>query len=397
MQKFRTMYLFPVSLIILEIAIFLSNDMYLPSMPSIAHDLGLSKQEVQYTLTLWFLGSSSLQLFLGPVSDRFGRRSMVILGGVVYVASSYICALANDYSIFLIARFIQGATICAVLVAGGAAIHESCSTKMAIKIFSFINAVTILAPAFGPLFGALIIQFANWRFIFYILTFLGVIGTVLILLFMPETNNAKHAIHFRRISGDYLKIIKNKEYMLPSISYCLLLSIFFLWMFEAPFIMLETYQLSGLYYGVSQTMIFGCFFIGAELTRYILNRHTLNRLINISLLITIIGTVAFAFVAKFINAINAATASLMVISLGASMLFAPLSRLAMEASKVPMGCRYAIFSTLIGLFGALSGWLISLITVHDLSSVAVLIVICVALAIICLLKTKIPVLFTDES
>lgn len=395
MKNFRTIYLFPISLIILEIAIFLSNDMYLPSMPSIAQDLGLTKQQVQYTLTLWFLGSSSLQLFLGPISDRYGRRVMVILGGIVYIAASYVCAVSTNFAVFLLARFIQGATICAVLVAGGAAIHESCSTKMAIKIFSFINAVTILAPAFGPLIGALIIQFAHWRYIFYILTFLGILGTFLNMLFMPETNQIKHAIHFKRISNEYIKILRNKEYMLPSISYCLLISIFFLWMFEAPFIMLETYKLSGLYYGISQTLIFSCFFAGAELTRYILNRHTLKKLLNVALLITILGTLAFAYVAKFTNSINGATLTLMIISLGASMLFAPLNRIAMEASSAPMGCRFAIYSTLIGLFGALSGWLISLITVHDLASVAVLIVICVALAIICLLKTKVPVLLNE--
>lgn len=222
-------------------------------------------------------------------------------------------------------------------------------------------------------------------------------GTGMNFLFMPETNINRHPIHIKRIVKDYKSILRNKEYMLPSISYCLLISIFFLWMFEAPFLMLETYGLSAMYYGISQALVFACFFVGAELTRYILNRHTLKKLLNVALLFTISGTIGFAMVTKFNGSMNAITVCLMVISIGASMLFAPLNRIAVESSTAPMGCRVAVYSTLISLFGAVSGWLVSMIHIHTLSSIAILIVLCVALAIIFLLKTKMPILLNDPN
>lgn len=393
MKNLIRIYLFPISLIALEIAIFLSNDMYLPSMPRIAQDLGLTQRQVQFTLTFWFLGSSSLQLFLGPISDRYGRKVVILTGGIVYILSSFVCAIAQSLSLLLLARFIQGTTICAITVAGGASIHESFNTKMAIKIFSFINAVTILAPAFGPLFGALVVEFAGWRDIFFILTGLGIFATTLAILFIPETNKTRHSIHVKRIFGDYKSLLFNKEFMLPNISYCLLFSIFFLWMFEAPFLMIEYYGVSNLYYGVSQVLIFACFFIGAQLNKHILNKHNLKILLNIAIVITIIGTVGFALLAKFTQFMGGIIFCMMVISTGTSMLFAPLGRISIEASTAPMGCRLAIASTSISLFGAFTGWLVSLISVHSFVSIAILIVTCVAIAIVFLLKTKLPVLF----
>ncbi len=388
MQKKQSLWLFPFALIFLEIAVFLSNDMYLPSMPAIAHDLSFTQEQTQYTLTLWFLGSGSLQLLLGPISDRFGRRSLVVIGGIVYVISSVVCAVATTLPILLIARFIQGSTICAVLVAGGAAVHELFNTKMAIKIFAVINAVTILAPAFGPLVGAIIVQFASWRYIFWLLAIMGTFATISILLYMPESNLVKHRMHFKTIFKDYVKLFCNKEYMLPNIGYCLLISIFFLWMFEAPFLMIETYGFSNLYYGISQTFIFSCFFIGAKGTDWMLDRFTVRKLINTAIIITGAGAVLFAITAKLFDSMWFSIVCMMVISTGASMLFAPLNRIAIEASSVPMGRRLAISSSLVSLFGALAGWLVTLISIHALTSIAAMIVGCIALAVVVLLMTN---------
>ncbi len=85
----------------------------------------------------------------------------------------------------------------------------------------------------------------------------------------------------------------------------------------------------------------------------------------------------------------------MFVSTGSSMLFGPLNRLAIEASKQPMGRRTAVFSTILSLFGALCGWILTLITVNNLVSLAVLIIICTSCATIILLFTKVPLIDSD--
>lgn len=390
MHEHKKIFLFPFFLILLEIAVFLSNDMYLPSMPAIAIDLSLSQEQVQNTLTFWFLGASSLQFILGPISDSYGRRNVILFGGTFYVLSSALCAIATTLPILLFARFVQGSTICSVLVAGYAAIHELFDTKKAIKILAFMSAVTILAPAFGPLIGALIVQFASWRYIFWLLFVLGLISTVLLFLYMPESNKNKHKLRYRQIALDYVKILKNKEFILPTISYCLLVTIFFLWMFTSPFFMIEIYKKSSMFYGLSQAFIFGGFFVGAKLTDWMLERYSLQSLIRTATAVALIGTILFAATAKLYDDMILGIICMMIISIGTSMLFAPINRIAIEACSQPMGRRTAVFSTIISLFGALTGWLLNFIMVHSLTTVATLIIICMALATVALLSTKVP-------
>src|SRR5579862_2548418 len=101
-------FLFPMLLVIYEIATYLSNDMYLPAVPEMMRDLSLNTAQVQLTLTLWFLGLASMPLMIGVVSDRFGRRPVLLIGGIIYIFANAICALTTDYFILLVLRFIQG-------------------------------------------------------------------------------------------------------------------------------------------------------------------------------------------------------------------------------------------------------------------------------------------------
>src|SRR3990167_5344961 len=161
--------LFPVLLALYEICTYLSNDAYLPALPHIAHDLFTTNHLVQLTLTTWFMGSASMQLFLGPISDKIGRRPVLLFGGLVFITVTIGCAVSQNIYWLLILRFIQGATITSMIVAGYATIHELFDRDKAIHTLSMMASITVLAPSFGPLFGALILQFGSWRVIFAIL------------------------------------------------------------------------------------------------------------------------------------------------------------------------------------------------------------------------------------
>ena len=96
--------LFPLLLVLYEIATYLSNDMYLPALPDMMRDLGLSTKQAQWTLTTWFVGSAALPLVLGVVSDRYGRRPVLLIGGLIYILSTMVCAIATSSHGLLIAR-----------------------------------------------------------------------------------------------------------------------------------------------------------------------------------------------------------------------------------------------------------------------------------------------------
>lgn len=387
MKELKHIKLVPFLIVFYEIALFLSNDMYLPSMPAIAYDLNLTQDQVQSTLTVWFLGAGCLQLILGPISDRFGRKNVLLFGAMMFVVSSAACAMATTLDVMLWARFFQG-TALGSLVAAYAAIHELYSTKRAIKIIALMGAISILAPAFGPLFGAMLVQFATWHYIFWLFVVMGIISVVLLAIFLPESNSQKHSMHLKVVSRDFINIFVNKNFILPNLSYCCLVAVFFFWMFESPFIIIQLYQKSTLYYGIAQAVIFSCFFVGAELVKVLLRKHTVRNLIRISMLIAIIGSMLFLCAATYWPSMLVAIVAMMVISLGTSMVFGPINRVAIEACSQPMGRRTAVFSTTISLAGAACGWILSLIQTKTLLSVGILIVISMLFATLLLLPVN---------
>src|SRR3990167_7241650 len=117
-----TRLVFPLLLIASEMLIYFSNDMYLPALPEIMRALKANLSEVQLTTAAWFLGSALFQLFIGPLSDRFGRRPILIAGMMLFVLSTLLCGAAPNILTLIVARFIQASTVCFIVVAGYAAI-----------------------------------------------------------------------------------------------------------------------------------------------------------------------------------------------------------------------------------------------------------------------------------
>lgn len=125
---------FPWLLVLYEVLIYLSMDAYMPAFPMIADDFHASANIVQLTATAWMFGALSVQLLFGPLSDRYGRRPILLLSGVIYIVSTTFCMMATNIHFLLVARFFQGSAMPAMYIAGYAAINEYFDSNQAIKI-----------------------------------------------------------------------------------------------------------------------------------------------------------------------------------------------------------------------------------------------------------------------
>ncbi len=359
----KILAIFPFILIFYEITNYLANDMYLPALPSIVSDLKISAHNAQMTLTAWFLGTASLQLILGPVSDRIGRRPVLIGGGIVFVTSTIICAMTPNISILLLARFFQGCSVCTIGTAGYSSIHESFDQRKAIHILAIMGSITVLAPAFGPLAGGLILNFLNWRWIFGILAIWALFAFFILWIWMPESNpkEKRQLLNWRLIARNYRSIFLNPRFTFNTLIFCFTFVGIIAWIAAGPFLVIDKFKLNTITFGIFQVMVFGSLIMGAQVVKYAIKTINANSLINLGLAISLVGSVlAFLSAFAFPHFLFGFVITLMIFTFGSSLVFGPSQRIAIESCIEPMGAKMAIFSSLMSLFGFIGGLLVSL-------------------------------------
>lgn len=376
-NKKNNFILFPLLLVLYELAVYLTNDAYLPALPAIAYDLATNNNLTQLTLTAWFIGSASLQPILGPVADRYGRRCVLLIGGVVFIIATLVCATPNNIVVLLGARFFQGATIPSMITAGYATIHELFEHKRAISTLAWMFSITVLAPAFGPLFGAIILEFVNWRWIFGVLAIWGIITLIAMFFKMPETSPYQHKnpIKLNAIILQYKNILLNRAYVRAALSYCFLFGALIAWITAGPFLVINTFHKSAFEFGIYQILIFGSYILGTRLVKPLLEKYQDKHLINGGLMTALIGGLLSTITWLYPHNLLVMIGSLMLVAGGTGFASPLLNRTAIEASREPMGARMALYSFLMSIFGMLSSAVISAIYNNTLISLAIVLVI----------------------
>jgi MFS transporter, DHA1 family, multidrug resistance protein len=155
-----------------------SMDTYLPGLPELGRDLGVSASQAQLTLTACLIGLALGQLLAGPVSDARGRRGPLLVGLVLFVAASLACAVAPDIWTLTLARLVQGASGAAGIVIARAVVRDLYSGAEMARFFSLLMLVNGLAPILAPIAGAQLLGVTSWRGIFVVLAAFGAVLVV---------------------------------------------------------------------------------------------------------------------------------------------------------------------------------------------------------------------------
>ena len=367
------MFIYPLLLVLYEMAAYLSNDLYLPALPSIMNELQISSSLAQTTLTAWFVGSASLQLVLGPISDRFGRRPVLLYSGILFVAASIFCAMTNTISMMIIARFFQGMVVCAIIVAGYASIHELLDSEQAVKTMAWMGGVAVLAPAFGPLFGGLLLLFASWRWLFIILAIWGAIIILMLKHWMPESlpPEKRSKFELNKVFKDYWQIICNGRFLINIGAFCLIFASLIVWIVIGPLLVIRDFHLTPVWFGIIQVLLLGSYILGTWVIKRLIDYRGIEGTLKIALPVILIGAF-FSVIAAYIwpHRLLFIVISLMIVQFGAGLSLAPLNRLTIESAQQPMGIRVALFSFLMGWFGVIGSATASLFyngTLHSLA------------------------------
>lgn len=165
----------------------LSMDMYLPALPEVTGALHTSAATVQLTLTACLAGMALGQLVVGPMSDKWGRRRPLLIGMVIYVVATAICAFAPNVELLIAFRLLQGLAGAAGIVISRAVVRDLYDGAEMARFFSTLMLISGVAPVAGPLLGGQVLRITDWRGVFVVLTVVGVLLTLVVWRQLHET------------------------------------------------------------------------------------------------------------------------------------------------------------------------------------------------------------------
>jgi DHA1 family bicyclomycin/chloramphenicol resistance-like MFS transporter len=193
----------------------MTTDLYLPSLPTLVRVFETDVATVQLTLSIYMLAFALTQLVHGPLSDRFGRRP-VILGGVgLYVVTSLACAFAPTIETLIAARFLQAVGACVGPVLGRAVVRDLWGAERSARVLALLSAAVAIAPTMAPTFGGVLEQAFGWRASFL---FLGLFGSALLAASwaaLAETNRHRDSTALQPLAmvANYRQLFGDRRYL----------------------------------------------------------------------------------------------------------------------------------------------------------------------------------------
>ncbi|PMR69706.1 multidrug effflux MFS transporter [Halomonas heilongjiangensis] len=261
----------------------LATDMYLPAMPAMAEALGTGPDQVQLTLSLYMAGFALAQLFCGPISDRFGRRPVMIAGFALFLVASLLCAFAPSIEWLLAGRFLQALGGAAGPVLGRAAVRDIYGPLEAGRVLSYMASTMALAPALAPVVGAGLLLFFGWESIFLLLALYAVVMLAVLAWLMPEPLpvERRQSIAPRAILANYRLLLGQRAFVGYTLTNAAAFAGMFAFLSGSSFVLIEFMGVAPTLYGMLFALIVGGFFAGTLLSGRYSRRLGHDRLIHL--------------------------------------------------------------------------------------------------------------------
>lgn len=223
----------------------LSTDVYMPALPDMSEYFSASEFLVSLTLTIFFFIFAVSMVLFGPLSDKFGRRPILIFGAAIYTISSFSCAISADIYSLIVGRFFQAVGSGALVTVATAVIKDCFRGNVMRKILAITQALGVIAPMVAPLVGGILLTFTNWRGSFYLLTIIGIINLVVSFLFCETLHENKryHGGIFNSLTL-LLEVGRKKYFMAVLIMFAISSMPYTAYLSASSFIYIENFSLS---------------------------------------------------------------------------------------------------------------------------------------------------------
>ena len=267
-----------ITLILLAGVSALSMNVFLPSLPNMSAHFGVDYAVMQLSIAAYLGFNAALQVVLGPLSDRYGRRPIVLSGFAIFTVASIGCAVAPNAEVFLTFRMIQAGVVVG-MVLSRAAIRDMVPPNQAASMMGYVTMGMTIVPMLGPTLGGILDENFGWAANFWVLSVAGLVTLIVVWRDMGETATQKSA-SFAEQFRQYPELVKSPRFW----GYCLTSTFggaaFFSYLGGAPFVGSAIYDLSpstfGIYFSVPALGYFsGNFAVGRFAVRLGIDRMIL--------------------------------------------------------------------------------------------------------------------------
>lgn len=270
----------------------LSIDMYLPGLPSIAHDFGVETAEAQQTLSAFFIGLAVGQLIYGPISDRLGRRRPLLFGCALYAVACVGCVLAPSLNALILLRLGMAFGACAGMVITRSVVRDLFDERESARMYSMLVLVMGLAPILAPLIGGQLLLYWGWRTIFVVLSGFGVLCFALVFFGLPESLPEERRT--RKAVGAVLRsyggLLSDGRYMGYIVAGGLASSAMFAYISGSPFVFIELNGVPperfGLLFGINSIGLIAA----SQLNRWLLERYRGSQILVSAVTVTAVSS-----------------------------------------------------------------------------------------------------------
>lgn len=354
------------------------TDFYLPVLPEMTGYFHTTPALASMSLTAGMIGLAAGQLFIGPLTDKYGRKRILVGSMLLFVVASLLCIFSGDIFMFNAMRVLQG-----LAGAGGIVIAKSMSADMytgreLASFMALLGAINGIAPVCAPVVGGLMAGVTSWTGVFAVILAVGIVLMVC-SMFLPETLQPANRIRKSviKVYGNLFRVFRNSRFTLSVMAEMACFFMFFAYIASSPFIMQQVYNLSPLGYslcfGLNALMIG----VGAAMATRFRSQGTCLRFGGLGMLA---GTLLLAFLLNTAMPLWIVMLAYIYTLICFGLMQPPLTAIALDSERDNAGAASAIFGASGFVAGALSS---PLVGIGDITVTSGLVMACGA--VVCLL------------
>ncbi len=374
----------PALLVVLTIFGPISMDLYLPVLPALTTELKAVTSAAQLTMTACLIGLGAGQLIAGPLSDRYGRRHLLLIGIGGYVVTSLLCAVAPTIEILIAVRLLQGFAGGMGIVIGSAAGRDTYSGRALIRFYGRLAVMGPTAAIVGPLLGGQLARFTDWRGLFVFLAAVGVALFAVAWFVFGETLPVERrtAGGFAATRRDLGVLIRDRVYVGAILNQGFVLAALFAYLAGATYILQGGYGLSpqqySLAFGANSCGSVICGFLGARLSE----RWSLRGTLRTGLTVAGLGATGLLVAGIIGTGVWPVLASLFVLASGGALTSTPATTLALAEYPQMAGSASSLLGVVRYGFGGIAAPLVGITGTSTVLSLGIVATCCIALAML---------------